>query len=589
MMENGTYSAKVNGFHGPFTATVTVDNDVIENIDLEGLTPYTVGESAAKEMAKKIIKANSVDVDAITTASYSSSSAKLAVSKALKVAEGEITAEEAMDTKNDKLSLKLPTYQSPVSEKFYEDKFDDEYDMIIAGSGVSGLAAAVIAAQKGLSVMIYEKAGMSGGSSKYSEGEVQAADTKPQKDFSKYIDDSVDKHIKEMLQVGENSVEEDLVRDYAEDAPKIIEWLSSLGIEWTGVFGHKGLPYEDPEIFAERIHYYKHGGVAGGGIVLTNLLLKTALDAGAQITYDSPVISLIQKDPENSEVVGVVTESQGKRSFHRAKKGVLLATGGIDHNLSLSKRFNLQNYRDLLNHKVTTAKTDTGDGVILGGNIGGALTGFGGVVDSNTRIPQARDTQPTVPAIYVNGFGQRYVNEEMGYGYISYENYLQEDLTKKNNWAIFDESLLGMHGTWKDKAALERDMQKGDVVSASTVQELAEKTGLPKERLVATVANWNKDAKEGRDSEYGRKLAVQPIQSPFYAYKMTDSNYGAIGGLQVNVNQEVLDNNGNVIKGLYAAGMAAGGVIGRIYFASGLALGTGLHQGRKAAQVIADK
>ncbi|MBP2057207.1 fumarate reductase flavoprotein subunit [Lactobacillus colini] len=590
-MQNGTYSATIQGFHGPITAHVKVNDNNIEDVKLKGLTPFTVGETAAKIMAKKIVEYNSVDIDAITSASYSSNAVRLAVKKALKLANGEIDQARADDYKADKFEQpRIPKYAPVSSKHYYESQvtYTDQYDMIIAGSGVSGLAAAIVGAEHGLRVHIFEKAGMAGGTSKYSEGEVQAAGTEPQRKFSKFKDDNVETHIEELLLAGGSDVDINLVKSYAQDAPKIIEWLSDLGIKWTSVFGHKGLPYEDRSLQADRIHIYEHGGVGGGGIVLTNLLLKTALDKGVTISYDSPVIGLINKSTVDNRVTGVVIKNSKTTEYYKAKKGVLLATSGIDHNISLSKALSPENYRDLMNHKVNTSRVNTGDGIMLGMNLGAAITGFGGVVDSNSHIPEARNSHPTVPAIFVNGFGNRYVNEEMTYGYITRQNFLQQEATKKDNWAIFNENILGIPGTWKDKSALQSYIKQGFIKKADTVKELAEKIGVSAVNLKHTITVWNKVVDKGEDCEFGRRLALKKLSAPYYAYQMVDGNYGTIGGLKVDVDQHVLDNLGKIIPDLYAAGMNAGGTIGKVYFASGLALGTGLHQGRQAAKSIAE-
>lgn len=589
-MKDGIFISKVKGFHGPLTLHVEIKNDQIKNIKLAGLVPYTVGETAAKQMAQKIIKAGTSKVDIISSASYSSDAVKKGTEKAEAVAAGKMSQEEATDLKQDKFRKpQPPKYQAPINQKFYESVIDynDSYDMVIAGSGVAGLAAAVIGAQNGLKVKIFEKAGMAGGTSKYSEGEVQAAATEVQKQYSKYKNDSVAAHIKEMELVGGSDIEKDLVEDYAKDAPKIIKWLADLGIKWTGVFGHKGLPYEDPSEQADRIHYYEHGAIGGAGIILTNLLLNKALALGASISYDSPVIALIKKDSHSKQITGVVVNQQGKRGFYQAKKGVLLATSSIDHNLNLSKQFSPENYRDLVNGQVHTANTDTGDGIQIGLNEGAAVTGFGGVVDSNIRIPEARNSLPTVPAIFVNGLGHRYVNEELTYGYLTYQNFLQQETLKKDTWALFDQSILGIPGTWQNEKDLAKDIRNKFVVKADNAEELASKTKMPLDGLKETINNWNKNAAKGEDPEFGRKLKVQKLNWPLYAYHMVDGNYSALGGLKVNVNQQVLDNNNEVIPGLYAAGTNAGGFIGHVYYASGLALGTGLHGGRKAAQTMA--
>lgn len=158
-MKNGIFTSKVRGFHGPVTANVKIEDGKIKDVELDGLVPYTVGETAAKKMAQKIVSAGTEDVDVITSASYSSDAIKKAVEKAKAVANDEMTVEDAIDLSKDKFRKPIvPKYQVPLNEKFYDDevKYEANYDLIIAGSGVAGLAAAVIAAQKGLKVMIFD-------------------------------------------------------------------------------------------------------------------------------------------------------------------------------------------------------------------------------------------------------------------------------------------------------------------------------------------------------------------------------------------------------------------------------------------------
>lgn len=172
-MKDGIFKSKVQGFHGPITLQKKINNDRIEDVKLDGLVPYTVGETAAKQMAQKIIKAGTSKVDIISSASYSSDAVKRGTEKAEAVASGKITQEQAIDLEQDKFRKpQPPKYPSPINQEFYESEinYSDSFDMIIAGSGVAGLAAAVIGAQNGLKVKIFEKAGIAGGTSKYSEG-----------------------------------------------------------------------------------------------------------------------------------------------------------------------------------------------------------------------------------------------------------------------------------------------------------------------------------------------------------------------------------------------------------------------------------
>lgn len=590
-MKDGIFSATERGFHGPVTTDVSLKDGKVTKIDLKGLVPYTVGETAAKNMAQKIEAAGSPDVDVLTGASYSSDSVKKAVKKAIKLANGELSQDEADNPNYENFTKpQVPKHAQPVSEKIFASdvNFSDEYDVIVAGSGAAGLATAVEAARQGLKVMIFEKDGIAGGTTKYSEGEVQAAGTPEQKEFSRFKDDTPERHAQELIKVGGERVDKDLITDYAQDAPKIISWLKDMGIKWTGVFGAKWIP-SNKDTWAYRTHYYEHGGVSGSGIILVNTLLREALKAGAKISYDSPVIALINKSAKDHSVVGVGIENNGTRKYYRAKKGVVLATAGVDHNEELSKQFSPINYYALKNGQVNTNNSNTGDGITLGLNNQAAVTGFGGIVGFGRRLCLPRDEWGTLPVIFVNGEGRRYVDEEESYGWIVLQNFLQHEITKKDNWAIFDKRILGQKNAWKDEQELAKDIERGFVVSANSVADLTQKIGVDPEILEHTVKTWNSFVENDRDLEFGRRTGMQDIKAPYYAFHMVDMSFSAIGGLKVNTDQQVIDNNGQVIDGLYAAGLNAGGLIGNAYYSSGLAIGSGLHQGRKAAWVLSKK
>lgn len=137
-----------------------------------------------------------------------------------------------------------------------------------------------------------------------------------------------------------------------------------------------------------------------------------------------------------------------------------------------------------------------------------------------------------------------------------------------------------------NEASLAKDVESGLVKTADSLEELAEKIGLPAENLVKSVETWNKHAAEGKDPEYERTMGVKPFSGPYYAYTNTPGNLGAIGGLKINAQCNVIDNFGQPIPGLYAAGMNAGGWIGSYYPGSGTAVSGAIHQGRRAAKSI---
>lgn len=126
-------------------------------------------------------------------------------------------------------------------------------------------------------------------------------------------------------------------------------------------------------------------------------------------------------------------------------------------------------------------------------------------------------------------------------------------------------------------------MDSGLVVTADNLQDLADKIGVPAENLKKSVDTWNANAQKGSDPEYNRTMGVAEFTASYYAYRNTPGNLGAIGELKINAKCNVLDMYNNQINGLYAAGLNADGWMGSYYPGSGTAVGSAVHQGRRAA------
>lgn len=593
-MKDGKYIAKAKGFHGPITVEALIENNQIQKITAKDIAHNTVGELAVKRTLDKMNSAKSVDVDAVTGATFSSSAVLKAAKKAVAVAENELTETEAMDVEIEpKSQVKVPVYAKPLSRRIYQDDvdFEDEYDVIIAGSGISGVSAAVEAARNGAKTVVFEKAGMIGGTSNYSQGIIQAAGTKWQKKYTTYQDDNPAKHLAEYLQTGEGHVNRDLLADFTQDAANSIDWLSELGLKWKNVYGHKVIPYEDKQNFAPRIHVYENGGVNGAGVIMMTKIWKAAKEAGVKIIYDTPVVGLITENKANNHVVGVAVDHLGKKMNFRAKKGVVLATASIDHNEKLARQIDPWQYRDIQKHTLLNSKYDTGDGIILGMIQGAGLAGVSGAMDADFKFAAGfADIVKTFPMFYVNGLGNRYVNEDTTYGYLTRANYQQETNLDKPTWMIFGKNSIGQGAMpYHSEDDMKKDMAGGYLHKADTIEELAKKMDVSSENLANTLASWNKYATKGVDPKFGRKEGVAVLQGPFYAYQNRDMNIGSIAGLKVNVDLQVLDNLDNPIQGLYAIGQNAGGWIGGYYPGSGTALGGSLHQGRKVGKELAEK
>lgn len=594
------YSAEEKGFHGIIKAVIDVDENEnkIKQIWAENVTPNTVGAAGIQNWLEKANKENSVEVDAISGASISTGALRKAAIKAAN--EAGIKTKTNVDAVSGASQPDSHTKENGIPEianypllkekvtDYDIDEYDGEYDLIVVGSGGAGLAAAATAAENHASVMVIEKQGIAGGTTNYSGGVIQAAGTKLQKETTKYQNDSPENHEQEYLKAGEGRVYQDLVHDFTQNSPKNIEWLANMGIKWTNVYGHSEIPYAKDH-FADRIHVYENGGASGNGIILTQHLLKYALKQGAEITYNTAVIGLITAgDGTERKVIGVVTEGRDHQlKYLKARRGVILATASIDQNVALAKDLSPQHYEDVKAHHCWSVLTDQGDGIVMGMAIGAAVTGFGGTIDFDARTGNGTDDRvPTIPSIFVNGNGLRFVNEDATYAYEFRAIFNEEKQLDKPTYQIFGADSINEKTSPWNPESLESDVKSGLVVKADSLEELADKINAPEANLVNSVNTWNKNAANGADPEYNRTNGVRPFSGPYYAYRNTPGNLGALGGLKINKKCNVLDVYNQPITGLYAAGLNAGGWLGSYYPGSGTAIGGIVHQGRRAAKSV---
>lgn len=594
------YRNTVKGFHDNITAVVDIDekNQKINSVWAEDVANNTIGAVGINQWLKDANAKKSVEVDAISGASISTGALRKAAIEAAnqstsystKTKVDAISGASKTDSHNAENGIPKPANYPLINEKVrdYDGDYSGEYDIIVVGAGGAGLSAAATAAENNASVMVIEKQGIAGGTTSYSGGVIQAAGDKWQKEFTKYQNDTPEKHEAEYMKAGEGRLYRDLVHDYTQNSPKNIEWLAKMGIKWTSVYGHTEIPYAKNE-FADRIHVYEGGGAGGNGIILTQALLRYAKKQGAKFTYNTAVVGLITADDADRRVVGVITEGRDhKLNYLRARRGVILATASIDQNLELAKDLSPQHYEDVKAHHCWSVQTDRGDGIVMGMAIGAAITGFGGTIDFDARTGNGTDDRiPTIPSIFVNGNGLRFVNEDSTYAYGFRAIFNQEKQLGKPTYQIFSDSSIEEKASPWNKDSLAADIKSGLVVMANSLDKLAEKIGVPAENLINSVNTWNKNAKEGKDPEYGRTMGVKPFTgSAYYAYRNTPGNLGAIGGLKINKYCNVLNIYNQPISGLYAAGLNAGGWIGSYYPGSGTAVGGVIHQGRRAAKSI---
>lgn len=368
--------------------------------------------------------------------------------------------------------------------------WDVETDVIVCGAGGAGLAAACAAAEAGVEVLCYEASVFAGGTSALSGGVMQAAGTKWQKEYSSFQDDTPEVHAACYIKQAEGIGDEELIQVICDNAPAGLEWLESLGVNWNKIYGNNHVPYCDAEnLHADRIHCYEGGGAANGGKIYTDIQYAEAERLGATFEFGASVQHLVSDDEIG--IQGVIVEVSGKEVYAKARKGVILALGGIDRNEKLAKALNQQMYWDLTTQQVLISESANGDGIRMGLEVQAALATVGGCIDFDGSTGHATDNSLTLlPCIYVNQNGNRFVCEDATYAYAYRAIFQQCTQIGGDTYMVLDQNMVEQEiapwGSDPDAA-----VETGTLLTGDTYEELAEAMGVPVDALESTMERWN--------------------------------------------------------------------------------------------------
>jgi flavocytochrome c len=454
--------------------------------------------------------------------------------------------------------------------------WDQEIDVVVVGAGGAGLVASIETANAGAAVILLEKSDKVGGNTSYSDGILQASGTTFQQNFG-VTNDTPDKHNDYWIQAGEGSVDEDLVRLMADNSGPDIEWLGQLGVEYIAMKAIDPIPYIDPGLLLRRLHQ-----ADGNGATYADVLSQKAQKLGVDIRTDSPATTLITD--LDGRVIGLTAQVQGSVINIRARKAVILTSGGFDRNLEMAKAYSPQLFWDLQNNMSMATSANEGDGIKMGMAIGADMAGTGATISYPALHIGRGDYDPPIPGIWVNKYGQRFVNEGVHYGYASRAIFDQEEHIA---WALFDETVKEMGGStiggWSED--LSQEIASGKITTADTLADLATAIGVNAGQLDLTLQKWNADMASSEDTLFGKLVGLQALDTPpYYASRVLAYNVGSCGGLRIDSDARVLNAAGEFIAGLYAAGMVSGGFIGPYYPGSGTAITATVVFGRIAGR-----
>ena len=337
-------------------------------------------------------------------------------------------------------------------------------------------------------------------------------------------------------------------------------------------------------------------------------LRKGLMDAGVPVHYDTELRDLVLED---GRVVGVRVLRDGVESVIRARRGVILGSGGFEKNLELREKYQPQ---------PTSVDWTTGSQFNTGG---GVLAGI--AAGAQTDLMDDAWWGPTIPlpsgpwfclaernlpgSIIVNQAGRRFMNEAQPYVEAVHEIYRGEatGVGHVPAWMIVDQRYRNRYlfaGLSPRQPFPGRWYKNGTVRKAATLKALAAEIGVPADALVETVERFNGFARAGVDGDFHRgesaydkyysdpRVKPNPSlhvidQAPFYAVKIVPGDLGTKGGLVTDEHARVLRPDGSAIPGLYAAGNVSSAVMGRTYAGPGATIGPALTFGYLAAEDIA--
>ena len=585
----GEYEVNAIGHSGNLPMKVSFSEKRIEsiNIDTKGETEG-IADVVFVRIPDKIIEGQTLNVDALSGASETSNAVIDGVAKAVKLA-----------GVNPDILKRRP---KPASSR---NRQDEEYtcDVVVVGGGGAGLSAAATALQNGSSVIVLEKYPAVGGNTIRSGGPVNAADPEWQREFDEnpgerhtiesllatdesqihpeYLDDFhalkeefakyqekfgtgkghlFDSPLLHRMQtyfggkrtdLNGNTIygQYDLVKILTDRALESVKWLEEIGVE-----------YDKSVVFAPVGALWRRGHkpVKSYGTAFILALTKYVEEQSGKIITDSPVKEFIL---ENGEIAGVIATGVNGQKITVRAKAVVLASGGFGANTKMLKEYNTYWSAIDDNIRTTNSFAMTGDGIQLGKSVGAALTGMGftqmmPVADPDTGELFSGIQVPPENFVIVNKSGRRFVNEFSG----------RDVLTKAaiDQGGLFyliadDEIKKTAANTSQEK--LDRQVEAGTLFRADTIEELAVKVGMDPEVLKETIVKYNSYVDAGFDPEFHKDtFSLKVEKAPFYATPRKPAVHHTMGGLRIDTNTHVLDENGQPIKHLYAAGEVAGGI-----------------------------
>jgi len=531
---DGTYEGAGIGRGGNIVVELTISDNKISGIDVKEHHESEGLSEAMNIMTEAMIATNSIDVDAVSGATLTSAGFRTAVKDAFAKTGADLSAlvsAGAVET----------------------EKRESEYtaDVIVIGAGGAGLTAAITAADNGASVIVLEKMPIQGGNTLISGGEYAAPGNWIQTEEG--IEDNAEQFYNDILKGGDNENDPSLVRVLAENALAEANWLKD----------YIGMEFEDHMLFfgghsVERSLVPKN---ATGYEMISKLTAKLD-EKNVPLHKNTAATELIQN--QEGKVTGVKAQYGNQTVTYNANKAVILATGGFGANLDMRVKYNETMNENILSTNTVGSK---GDGIELAERIGAQLTDMGYIQTYPTCDAQSGallyvgDVRMEGRSILVNKEGRRFVEELERRDVIS--NAVIEQ-TGGVSYMFWDESAMSDSGlAITHEAEYNGLILRKQLIKADTIEEAAAFFDIDAAELKKTVENYNQYAKDGKDLEFNKRGELVPFgEGPYYIMVSKPAVHHTMGGVKINTEAQVVDIDGNVIDGLFAAGEVTGDIHG---------------------------
>lgn len=503
-----TYEGVGHGYGGEVKVSVKMDGQTIKEVEVvEHHETAPVSNRALPIIVDRIVEANTPVVDSVSGATFTSFAVKSAVADAL--TQAGVTVE--------KISMNT---QGPEVEK--KDLEEVKTQLVIVGGGPAGLSAAIEAKDNGVEdVILIEKLDILSGNGKFDMNFFDMVDTEAQR--ANGIEDSVEKFIEDKKDSVWDSAER--LQAQAEGAAKVDSWLRSIGIELNYNYGGRNHMAEADAYAGEHIQ---------------DNLEKKVKELGVDVRTGTKGLDLIMED---GKAVGVKVEC--KEGYYDIKAdAVIVATGGFSHNKEL-----LAQYAPGAEKLATSNQMGaTGDFVPVFQNHDIAMDHMDKLSVFKLIISGRRDlTGAGDGFLLVNKAGERFVDESSDS--LKVGNAILEQEGGKAFY-IYDQRL------YESAYRLKKHNDLGYHVKADTLEELAEKLDVDAEGLKASVEGYNKGVTGESADPFREKPFTETFgeQGPYYGVQVETAIHMTKGGVVADEKAQVINNDGNVVDGLYAAG-----------------------------------